>query len=423
MTQTTRRQFLRSIGLGAAGTLLAACAPPAPPAATPAPAKPAATAQVVPTMPPPAPKPTDPPAAAPKPAAQAPTQAPSSAVKDANFVAVDGTEPSGLDPAIHPGPPQHPVNAMYDGLVHWNTKMEAVPALATSWEPSPDGKVWTFKLREGVKFHDGTPFNAQAVKATVDHMMDKDSPSPRRASYTLIQEIQTPDDHTVRFVTDPPTPDFPFLMADQAVKIVSPTALQKFGKDFGRNPVGTGPYAFEEWVPNDHVSAVINPDYWGPKPQVRRFVYRPIPEAAGRVIALKTGEADIVMNLPAADFESLRQDSNVVTQATPGLTVVQVEPRMSKPPFDDARVRIALNQAVDKDAIIANVMRGLARPLNTPSIPGLWGTFEFEPFAYDPARARQLLAEAGHPNGFEVTVYYISGRWAGDDQVVEAVQG
>jgi ABC-type transport system substrate-binding protein len=129
------------------------------------------------------------------------------------------------------------------------------------------------------------------------------------------------------------------------------------------------------------------------------------------------------MNLPAADFESLRQDSNVVTQATPGLTVVQVEPRMSKPPFDDARVRIALNQAVDKDAIIANVMRGLARPLNTPSIPGLWGTFEFEPFAYDPARARQLLAEAGHPNGFEVTVYYISGRWAGDDQVVEAVQG
>jgi ABC-type transport system substrate-binding protein len=422
MMLTTRRQFLRLVALGSGSALVAACAPAAAPAPTQPPAKPAATAAPVATQPPVI-KPAATEAA--KPAATAPAVAPTAAAKvsDASFVVVDGTEPNSLDPPAGTGPFQHPLNAFYDSLVNWTEKMEAAPALATSWEASPDGKTWTFKLRQGVKFHDGTPFTSQAVKVSIDHLLDKDTASSRRASYTLIQEIQTPDDATVRFVTDPPTPDLPFLMADGSARIISPAALQKFGKDFGRNPVGTGPYTFEEWVPNDHVSGVANPDYWGPKPQVRRFVYRPIPEAAGRVVAIKTGEADVALNLPAADVEGLKQDPNLNLQVTPGLTIVEAEPRQSKPPFDDVRVRYALNQAIDKDAIINSIMRGLGRPLNTPSIPGLWGTFEFEPLPHDPARARQLLAEAGHPNGVDVTLAYVSGRWAGDDQVVEAMQG
>src|SRR5262249_25508347 len=152
-----------------------------------------------------------------------------------------------------------------------------------------------------VKFHDGTPFTSDAVKTTVEHILDKNTASTRRASYMLISKIETLDPTTVVFTTDPPSPDLPFLMADGSVRIISPTALQKFGKDFGRNPVGTGPYKFEEWVPNDHVSAVIFPDYWGPKPQVRRYVYRPVPEASTRVVVMRTGEADVVMNLPPAD--------------------------------------------------------------------------------------------------------------------------
>ena len=431
MRITSRRAFLRQTMLGAAGALLTACAPTAPAAPTSAPAKPAATVASVPTAAPAptmAPAPTAAPAAkAAPPAAAAPTTAPAAPtavpIADGNFVVADGTEPSGFSPISDTGPPQHPVSTMFDGLVQWNDKMEAVPALATSWEPSQDGKTWTFKLRQGVKFHDGTPFNAQAVKTTVEHLLDKDTASPRRASYTLIKSIELVDDGTVRFVTDPPTPDFPFLMADNAVKIVSPTALQKFGKDFGRNPVGTGPYKFEEWIANDRMSAVANPDYWGPKPRVRRYVYRPIPEASGRVVALKTGEADVVNNLPAADYENLQQDPNLTAHATPGLTIVDIEPRMSKPPFNDVRVRTAINMAIDKNAIITSIMKGLARPLNTPSIPGLWGTADFDPIPFDPARAKQLITEAGFPDGIDVTLYYIPGRWAGDDAVLQAVQG
>ncbi len=407
-TWTTRRQFLRLVALGSGSALLAACSPPAPAAA------PAPTAAPIATQAPPAVAPTS---AAPA------TAAPALTVKDASFVVVDGTEPNSLDPPAGTGPFQHALNAFYEGLVSWNDKMEAQPALATSWEVGDDGHTWTFKLRPNVKFHDGTPLNSQAVKATFDHIFDKNTLATRRANYTLIKDIETPDDLTVRFKTDPASPDLPFLMADGSAKIISPTALQKFGKDFGRNPVGTGPFKFEEWVPNDHVSGVINQDYWGAKPGVRRFVYRPIPEAAGRVVALKTGEADVVVNLPPADVASLRQDANLTIDVTPSLTIVEAEPRQSKPPFNDVRVRQALNMALDKNAIIANVMGGLARPLNTPSVPSLWGTFEFDAVPFDAAKAKQLLADAGYPNGLDVTIAYVSGRWAGDDQVVQAMQG
>jgi ABC-type transport system substrate-binding protein len=417
MSYTSRRSFLRLVGLGSGCALLAACSPASPAAQAPAPA-PAQTTAPLPTQPPPALAPTATTASV---LAPAPTSA--SAVKDANFVVVDGTEPNSLDPPAGTGPFQHALDSMYDNLVAWNEKMEAQPALATAWEPSADGTVWTFHLRPNVKFHDGTPFTSQAVKTTIEHLLDKDTLATRRANYTLIKQIETPDDLTVRMTTDPPSADLPFLMADGSARIISPTALQKYGKDFGRNPVGTGPFKFEEWVPNDHVSAVINTDYWGPRPQVRRFVYRPIPEPAGRVVALKTGEADVVLNLPPADVASLQQDSALVVRITPGLTIVEAEPRQSKPPFDDVRVRLALNQAIDKNSIIANVMGGRGEPLNTPSVPGVWGTFDFDPLPFDPSAAKQLLAAAGHPDGIDVSLVYVSGRWAGDDQVAQAMQG
>src|SRR6266852_2830592 len=306
MPYTSRRNFLRLVGLGSGCALLAACSPAAPAA----PAPPPPTSAPVPTQPPPAVAPT----VAPAPAA-APTTA--AVVKDVSFVVVDGTEPNSLDPPAGTGPFQHALDSMYDNLVAWNEKMEAQPALATAWEPSADGTAWTFHLRPNVTFHDGTPFTSQAVKTTIEHLLDKDTLATRRANYTLIKQIDAPDDLTVRFTTDPPSADLPFLMADGSARITSPTALQKYGKDFGRNPVGTGPFKFEEWLPNDHASGIVNPDYWGPKPQVRRFVYRPIPEAAGRVVALKTGEADVVLNLPPADVAGLQQDTSLSVHITP----------------------------------------------------------------------------------------------------------
>lgn len=339
------------------------------------------------------------------------------------IVVVDGTEPESLSPTQGTGPFQHPMAAMYEGLVEFNQAAELTPRLATSWEVSSDGTIWTFNLREGVKFHDGTDFTSEAVKVTFEHLLDPDVAANRRSSYTLIQEIDTSEDYVVRFVTDPPNPDFPALMADGSARIISPAALEKYGADFGRNPVGTGPYQFVEWIPNDHVTLVRFEDYWGEKPEIKNFIYRPIPEVSTRVVVLRTGEADIVFNLPPDAVEELESLNDVTIESTPSLTVHMMEPRVKLPPLNDARVRRALNMAIDKDAIIEHIMRGYARPLLTPGIPGLWGTVEFDPIPFDPEQARALLAEAGYPDGFDVNITYTSGRWAGDDQVVEAVQG
>lgn len=433
----SRRSLLRRTSqvaaLGAVVSLLEACGgSSAAPTATSGAAAATSPPLVFPTQVPQAVPATVPPSAASPQAAgattasssqAAPTVIASGAVKDTTFTVVDGSEPNSLDPPIGTGPFQHITNAIYEGLVAWDEKMQLQPMLATSWQPSADGKQWTFKLRQGVKFHDGTPFTSDAVKSTVEHILDKNTASTRRASYTLIQKIETPDPSTVVFTTDPPSPDLPFLMADSSILISSPTALTKFGKDFGRNPVGTGPYKFEEWVPNDHVSAVINPDYWGPKPQVRRYLYKPVPEASTRVVVLRTGEADVVMNLPPSDQDNLKQLQNVTLHNTPSLTVVMIELRVTKPPFSDKNVRYALNQAIDKDAIIKNIMRGQALPLKTPGIEGIYGTADFDLLPYDPAKAKSLLAQAGYAGGLDMTLFYVSGRWPGDDQVIQAVQG
>ncbi|HKX17329.1 MAG TPA: ABC transporter substrate-binding protein [bacterium] len=352
-----------------------------------------------------------------------PGRASAAVPREQTFVVVDGTEPNSLEPAVGTGPFQAIMNAMYEGLVAWNDKAQVVPQLATSWRASVDGRSWTFALRPGVRFHDGAPFNAEAVRATFDRIFDKSVPATRRGNYLLIKDIVPVDDHTVRFTTDPPNPDFPLLMADVSAKIISPAAVKQYGAEFGRHPVGTGPFKFEEWVPNDHVSAAAVDDYWGPKPRVRRIVYRPVPEPAARVVVLKTGEADAVLNLPPADVPALRQASGLYVRATPSQTIVELETADTKPPFSDVRVRQALNVAIDKDAIIKGIMKGFAKPLNSPGVPGLWGSFDCPPFRYDPVRAKRMLGEAGYGAGMRLTVNLTSGRWAGDTQVVQAVQG
>ncbi len=288
---------------------------------------------------------------------------------------------------------------------------------------SPDGNVWTFKLRQGVKFHDGTPFNSQAVKFTIEQILDPATQANRGANYVLIKKMDTPDDNTIKFTTDPPNPDFPFLLADRSAVIISPTAYKKNPNDFLRYPVGTGPFKFEEWKPNDHISALLFENYWGDKPLVRRFVYNPIPEAAARVVVLKTGEADLVVGIPPADVVALKSDPNVVIEVTESPGVMENEPKQSTPPFSNVKVRYALNQSIDKKALITGIMGGLARELNSPAMPGTWGSFEFDPIPYDPEKAKQLLVEAGYPNGFDCTLQVVPGRWPGDLQVAEACQG
>jgi peptide/nickel transport system substrate-binding protein len=401
-----RRGFLKA-AMGAGGVLLlSACSP------TPAPSPTAAPASGS--------------------AASAPTQAPSTAPTVAKpaaadtskpLVFVDSNEPSSLYPAVGTGPFGTVQYCLFDTFVNHNEKMEPIPGLAESWEVAPDKVTWTFKLRKGVKFHDGTDFDANAVKFTIEAILDPKNNAGRRSVYTVIKSVDVVDPMTVKMTTDGPFPDLPFLLIDRSAMIVSPTAFQKQGvADFGLHPVGTGPYKFVEWVPNDHITLQANPDYWQGKPKIDKITYRIMPEASARTAAIRSGEADIVINISPNDLEALRQNPNLTVVQKDKSSQVTSEMRQTKPPFSDKRVRQAMNYALDRNAIVKDIMKGVGSVADTPGLPGQWGTISLPVYDYNPDKAKQLLKDAGYPNGFDGNLFYVSGRWGGDDQVTQAMQ-
>lgn len=345
--------------------------------------------------------------------------------EDVVLVFADGSEPSGIYPPVNTGPPGTLMYLLYDPLVGHNLALEPDPdqGLATGWEVGDDQVTWTFNLREGVKFHDGTDFDATAVKVTLEYILDPDVGANRRSVYTVITEINVVDPLTVEIVTDGPFPDLPFLLMDASAFIVSPTALQEMGPDdFARNPVGSGPFKFVEWVPNDHITFEANEEYWQGPPLVDQVVYRSVPEGAVRTAMLKTGEADIILNISTEDIDDLETEPNIVVIQQDSLAQVTSEMRQTQPPFNIKEVRQAMNYALDSEAIINEVMNGAGRIADSSGPPGVWGSVELTPYPYDPAKAQELLEEAGYPDGFEGDLFYVSGRWAGDEQVTQAMQ-
>lgn len=340
------------------------------------------------------------------------------------LVVVDGTEPDALTPMEGTGPFQHPIKAMYQSLVEHDENVEIHPLLATDWEVSDDGLEWTFNLEEGVMFHNGVEFTSADVQATINHIQDEDVPASRRSSYLLIQEVDTSEPYVAKFINDQVQPDFVPLMADGSAHIINAQHLEEVGYDYARDPIGTGPYQFVEWVAGDRIELELFEDYWGDPPQIQNYIFRPVAESSTRVVVMQTGEADFAFNIPPADADDLNQTEGVTVTSEPGLTVHMIEPKIATGPLSDATVRRALNMAIDKEAIIEQIMHGYAEPLLTPGIPGLPETVEFDPIPYDPEQAQALLAEAGYEGGFELQdLIYTSGRWPGDDEVVEAVQG
>jgi peptide/nickel transport system substrate-binding protein len=175
-------------------------------------------------------------------------------------------------------------------------------------------------------------------------------------------------------------------------------------------------------VPNDHITYEANPDYWRGAPEIDKITYRPVPEAAVRTAMLQTGEADVAANVSPEDIQTLEDDENIVVTKNDSLSQVTSEMRQTQPPFDSKEVRQAMNYALDKEAIVNEIMRGVGRVADSSGPPGVWGSVELEPYDYDPDKAKQLLADAGYPDGFEGDLFYVSGRWAGDEQVTQAMQ-
>ena len=281
-----------------------------------------------------------------------------------------------------------------------------VPSLATEWTISPDGLTWTFQLRQDVKFHDGTPLNAAAVKFSFDRILDPATKSITAAGLLgPMESTAAPGDFTFEFKLREPFAPLLDNLTGSTVSIVSPDAVQSMGDEFGRRPIASGPYMVEEWRTGDRIILKRNPDYrWAPPflhqdgpAHIETLTFQSIIEEASRIAAFEAGEIHQTA-LPSTDIERISSggESWIIDYLRRG--VVFLEFNVTKPPFDDARVRRAFNHAVNKQDVLDTAVEGygqIAYGFLSPSISGYWeGVEEYAP-AYDPEQAKALLAEAG----------------------------
>ena len=329
-----------------------------------------------------------------------------------------GGDSIGLDPghAIE-GESIKVCDNVYDTLVQYSAgTTELEPALAESWENSADGLTWTFHLRRGVTFHDGTPFNAEAVLFSLNRQHEPTHPfhNVGGAYYqwestglrTIVDKITALDEFTVQFHLHRMHAPFIYDIASTQFAIISPTAAQQWGEAFAEHPVGTGPFKFVQWVRNDKIVLEANDAYWGGRPVLDRVIFRAIPNNSVRLLELQNGNLHVMEFPNPDDLPEIQRDARLELLMQSGLNVGYLAMNMDKPPFDNLKVRQGINHAINKAAIVEQLYQGTAIPAKVPIPPTLWSYDDtIEDVPYNPALAKQLLAEAGYPNGFETTLW------------------
>jgi len=329
-----------------------------------------------------------------------------------------GGDSVGLDPAHEADGESFKIcDNIYDTLIQYKDEStELEPALATAWESSEDGLTWTFYLRQGAKFHDGTAFDAAAVLFSLNRQHDATHPFHNvGGAYNywidtglaeVVDKITAVDEFTVKIHLKTAYAPFIYTIAITPFSIVSPTAVEKFGEDFTNNPVGTGPFKFVQWDRNDKIVLEANDAYWGGRPRLDRVIFRSILDNSVRLIALQDGSLH-TMEFPNPDeFMQIRDDANLELITQPGMNIGYLAMNMDKPPLDNLKVRQAINHAINKPAIIEYLYQGMGIPAKNPIPPTLWSYDDtVADYEYNPELAKQLLAEAGYPDGFETTLW------------------
>lgn len=329
----------------------------------------------------------------------------------------------GLDPHMQASPPTNSiVKAIYDTLVYADENNNIQPMLATSWE-AVDDLTWVFHLRPGVLFHDGSPLDARAVVMTFDRVLDPDAGLTRRSQFEMVKSVEALDESTVQFNLSHPSGILLNELAYAGGGIISPAAIEEYGKDIALHPVGAGPFKLREMVGGDHITLERFDDYWGGPNALSQVTFIPVTEDATRALMLESGEADIIANVPPSLVSRLQNSPSLQVVTATTSRVIHLGMNVEHAPFDNVLVRKALNYAVDKDAIIDTVLQGLGSPTNSYIAPTTWGYFDTGGYPYDPEEARALLSEAGYPDGFEATLLVPAGRYFAGQQVAEAVQG
>jgi peptide/nickel transport system substrate-binding protein len=385
------------LGGGAAVlSVLAACQQAAPAGAPTQPAAPIAPTQPV------APTSAAKPAATTAPAVSTqPAAKPTNTNPDAKVVVAQATDVTTLDPNSDTVITNRNVHMnMFDTLIERDHDMRFKPGLALAWE-AVDPTTWKFTLRKDVKFHDGSPFSAADVKYTIDRIKGTELGSKMTLYVDAVTDATVVDDYTVTIKTKDPYP----LMETRfsAVPIVGRASVEKAGlAEFARNPVGTGPFKFVEWQKDQRVTMERFDTHWRGKAGIKTLVFRPLPEPAVRVSEALTGGIDVAVRPPTESVEQLRQ-GGLLVKGVPSVRLVHGIMDMSKKPFDDKRVRQAFNYAVDVDGIIKSLLGGHAYRATQPVDPLTFGySPDIPAYPFDPAKAKQLLTEAGVGSGLEV---------------------
>jgi peptide/nickel transport system substrate-binding protein len=407
----------------AGALLLSACGPATTPVApTSLPAAPAAagaqptaaavskptTAPAAAAQPTTASQPTTAPAPAAKPTtAPAPTAAPAAGQPKHGGILKVGlqADPTSLDPqktsltALF-----HVTEQIYSLLVQLNPDLTVRPDLAEKWDISPDGKTYTFSLRKGVKFHSGRLLVAADVKYTFERLVDKATASPNASVLVSVDTITAPDDSTVVITLKQADASFLTNLTSPAAVIINKDAVDKNG-DLTKTADGTGPFMFKEYVPNTRVVLERNPDYYeAGKPYVDGIEMTIASDDTSRTAAVKTGTVDFIEYAPLKDIPSLKSDTSLTLAGDQNTNIRFVGLNVTRKPFTDLKVRQAIAMAVDRDAVLGPAVFGFGTPTLELFPPGYWAGLGTKPAAADVTKAKQLLADAGYPNGFSTTI-------------------
>ncbi|MBI2755107.1 MAG: ABC transporter substrate-binding protein [Chloroflexi bacterium] len=392
MAQITRRRMLLSLSALGAGTALVAACTPAPAAQPPAATSAAAGAATQPTAAAANAAPTSRPAA---PAAQP--------AIGGQIVAAMQYDNSNMDPTtLTTVTDQQEAGSLYDGLVRYKLgSTDIEPALATSWDTADGGKKVTFKLRPNVKFHDGTPLKSSDVRFTIQRILDPATKSSWAGLYKPVTSIDTPDDQTVVLNLANADPSLMVTLAGASGYIVSEKVVKEMGDKFSQQGVGTGAFKFERWSPGTELVMARNPDWWGGAPKLDRVVYKPITDPTTMYAAFESGSVDIIQVTDPDRYEKYQKEGKVTVSEKPGLITRFFGMNTRAAPFDNRDVREAVVRAVNRKAMVDVLFKGMSEIATQAAAPGVDANVPgLAQFDYDPAKAKELLAKAGFPNGF-----------------------
>ncbi len=312
---------------------------------------------------------------------------------------------------------------IFDTLLYRSRDLKIEPLLATSYKMTKD-TTWEFKLRRGVKFHNGEEVNAPAVKFNFERIMNPKNKLKGSLS-DYIERIDALDNFTIRIFTKYPLPYLDSILC-YTPGIIPPKYFQEKGPSFiAKNPIGSGPFKFVRWLRDEHIALEANENYWRGTPSTKRVIFRPIPDATTRIAGLQNQELDIIIGVPPSNIPMVEKKGRSFVSKVAGMHVAFVAFDNTKGgPVADKRVRRAIAHAIDVDSIIKKVIYGCGRKLALPYPPSHFGYDpEVRPYPYDPNEAKRLLTEAGYPNGFDFILNSPSGRWGEDRETAEAVAG